>query len=123
MARVISQPEQLYQPGTYGPYPVDQLSNANTEALEFTMTVGADWPADRTVSVVRVTVAWDSGGGASWLYNGGLRAQDGTPLTLIRERAYISTEGETRAKRAVGGGTITFQAFVPITTAVTLAGV
>lgn len=126
MPRVISIAETRYEIGAHGPLSVDQISNANTEALEWTMTVGPDWPADRTQKVVAVTLAWDTGGGATWVFNGGLRKQDGTPLTQIRERVLVSTENDGSGgvrKRAVSGGTMSMQVFTPITTAITVAGV
>lgn len=126
MARVISLAETLYGVGFHGPLSVDQLSNANTEALEWTMTVGPDWPADRAQKVVAVTLAWDTGGGATWVFNGGLRKQDGTPLTQIRERVMVPTEADGLGgsrKRNVGGGSMSMEVFSPITTAITVQGV
>ena len=126
MARTISVASRLYAPGSYGPFAVDSLTSANTTALEFTMAVGPDWPTDRTVQVVKVTLMWDTGGGASWTYNGGLTNQDGTPRTLITERAMVPTESDGAGgvrKRTVAGGSFTVQVFQSITSAITVAGV
>jgi hypothetical protein len=126
MARTISVASRLYAPGSYGPFSVDSLTNANTVALEFTMSVGVDWPTDRTVQVAKVTMLWDSGGGGIWTFNGGLTNQDGTPRTLITERAMMPTEGDGAGgvrKRAVAGGSLSVQVFQPITSAITVAGV
>lgn len=125
MARSISVPAQTYAVGTYGPYNVDKFSRNNTDALEFTLTVGGDWPAGRSVAVCRVTLVWDIGGGPRWTFFGGPTDQNGNPIALIREKAYLPREsdGVQVRKRDVVAGQITFEAFTPITTAITLAGV
>src|SRR3712207_6425340 len=94
MARTLSRPSQLYQPGVYGPYGIDRITNANTGALEWSATVEGDWPMDSTVQVMRVTLMWDTGAGARWTYNGGLLNRDGTPRTLITERVYVPREAD-----------------------------
>lgn len=126
MPRTRSLPEKRYAPGVYGPFTVDNLTNANTAAIEFTMTVGADWPADQSAPAVRVTMLWDTGGGGAWTYNGGPRNQDGTPRTLIRETVPVIPEADNEGilrKRAIAGGNLTVEVFQPLTTALTLAGV
>lgn len=126
MARTISRPSQKYAAGTYGPFSVDKLISSETTALEFTMSVEADWPADSATQVCKVTLLWDSGGGGSWTFNGGLRDRFGNPITLIRERVSVPAENDGSGgsrKKSVAGGSITIEVFAPITTALTLAGV
>ena len=126
MARTFSAPLQTYQPGVYGPYSVNQLTNANTDRLEVRMTIGPDWPKDPNQAVVRIDALWDTGGGASWTFNGDLKNQDQTPRTEILVWVQVPVEGDGAGgvqKGQVGGGNVRFEVFAPITTAVTLAGV
>ena len=125
MPRTISRPSQTYQPGTYGPFNVDQLSNANTDALEWSATIEG-WPSDPTVLLFKATLAWDTGGGATWHIYGGRKNRDGTPATEVRERIFTPVESNGAGgvrKGQIGGGSFTVEVFQPVTTAFTIAGV
>ncbi len=126
MARSFSEPSRLYLPGAHTVGSIDGLANVNISYLEFTMTVGADWPTDRTMPVVKVILAWDTGGDGFWTYNGGLTNRDGTPRTLITEPLPLQTESDGAGgmrKRPIGGATFKLEVYQPITTAITLRAV
>lgn len=123
MARTISRASQVYNTGTYGPFPVDSLTSANTEALEWTLTV-ENWP-DVPEALV-ITVAWDTGGSISVTYPGNPIGPGGEALAMIRGQVevprMVGTDGKPR-KRVVTGGTVTARALVQLRTAITFGAV
>ena len=125
MPKTLSRPSQLYQPGVYGPFSVDQITNANTAALEWSASI-ENWPTDPTTLLLKARLLWDSGGGATWWIFGGRKNRDGTPATEIRERVYVPVElddtGNIR-KGNVAGGSMQIEVFVPLRSAITFAGV
>lgn len=116
MARSFSIPSQTFAPGTYGPFAVDSLTNANTKYLELVVTQdpGNPWP-DQPL-VVRATLTWDDGSSAPFDLAGYWRNRDGT-------RRYSVPLRLSPPSRAVTDGTLTFEVFATIKAAASLTAV
>ncbi len=88
MARSRVQPEADYVPNadgtprTYGPFPVDSFTNANTSALRWAATV-VGWPTDRTLLLFKVTLRWSNGDNATWPVYGGPVDRQGNAYTSV----------------------------------------
>jgi hypothetical protein len=119
MPRTFSQPSQDYAVGTYGPFPVDQFTNANTNALEASFTVEGWDPTVNPIMLVRLR--WGDGSGADFSVPGQPMARDGTLLSVVRVR--VSVPKEADSKKPVDQGSIEVQVLAPLRTAVTLEAV
>jgi hypothetical protein len=119
MARTFSRPSQVYAAGTYGPFPVDGLTSADTDELVATFTVEG-WPEDAN-PLLLVQVRWDNGSGADFALPGRQVNRDGTPRAVAEVRVGVPQGADERA--AVAGGTIALTATAPLRTAVTFGGV
>lgn len=125
MPRSISRPSQLYPIGTYI-VPIDNFNATNTSWMEWTATVGADWPIDPAILLFKVVLAWNSGGGQTWMIYGGRTGKDGALLTILRNSTAVPQEAGTGGlpqKRTVVSGTMTIDVFRPITSVVTLQAI
>ena len=121
MARSISRPSQTYRPGTYGPFPLSGLTSADTSALQWSATVGADWPSDPSVRLFSVTLAWSTGHAATWEIYGGAVDRDGIPLFAHTETVSVphADDGAGGVRRGnIVGGALTVQVYVPLTSAI-----
>jgi hypothetical protein len=119
MARTFSRPSTFYQPGVYGPFSLDSITNANTDALVATFTVEG-WPQDVDPLLV-VQVRWDSGAGGDFAIAGRQVNRDGTPRSLVTLR--VDVPQRANGKAAVAGGSITVEAKAALTTAITFSAV
>jgi len=124
MPRTFSAPSADYapnpdgSPNVIGPYSVNQFTNANTTALEWTATVEG-WPTDPSIALFRVRCQWDNGDFAEWTINGGRTDQSGNPLSVVKARVYVP-QG---SKNQVSSGSMTLTVLAPFRSAFTLAAV
>lgn len=124
MARSITEAAALYRPGQKHSWSINQL--ATTDRAEAKITVGADWPMDRSVAVLYASLMRDTGGGGWGIWNGDLENQDGSPRTVIT--LYVQAEPESDGlggvrKKPFGGVTLTIEVYVPVTLSIQLYGV
>lgn len=112
MPRTLDIPAGTYPQGTYGPFSVDNITNANTDALEL-MLPTAGWPTDPDTPVLRVSLLWDTGGGGAATWNGSPRGRDGQLLTFVTLRVGVPKAGPGASKRDVGRGDLTVEVLVP----------
>jgi hypothetical protein len=120
MARTFSRPSQAY-PGdrTFGPFSLDGITRADTDALVATFTVEG-WPQDVDPLLV-VRVRWDNGAGGDFAIPGRQVNKDGTPRSLVTLQVDVPQKADGKA--AVSGGTIEIDTKAPLTTAVTFEAV
>ena len=120
MPRDLSVPEQLYQPGEYGPYAVDQFTNANTDFLELVLSV-VNWPT--ASPLMELFMRWESDASFRFVvpWVNGQLDKLGNPITEARFR--IAVPQLANGKAAVTRGSVHARLFQPIRTAITLQAV
>lgn len=123
IAAALYEPNPDGTPRQYGPFQLNQFTNANTDALAITASVEPDWPNDTGIHLFRVRAEWDTGDAAEWIVHGGLRNRDGTPATSITLRVEVPREGNQSRKAGVAAGNVTMWALHPFTTAFTIEAV
>ena len=122
MARSLSRASQLYPVNTYGPFPIDSFTQANTSALRWTLSV-ENWPANPLTTLARVTTKWSNGAGSITVINGSPRNPDGTLATEISgtiSPLLVADANGNPVRAPMNGATILVEVLVPLRTAVTL---
>jgi hypothetical protein len=116
MARSVSQPSRTYQPGNYGPFAVDGLTNSDTVYLEMTITQNAanPWPDQDMVGVIHM--AWNDGSAADFNLSGVWKNRDGT-------RRYTAVLRLSPPSQTVTDGSISFTVNVAVECALSLVAV
>lgn len=121
MARMFSAKSRIYAPGSYGPYAVDGFTEADTTALQWTMSVEG-WPLDRTLKLATVTMKWDNGAYQVSDIYGGPRDMSGKPLTQIVGTLYLPMEADANGNpisAAAAAGDVRVDVYVSLKTAIT----
>ena len=117
MPRTFDIPAGTYAQGVYGPFSVDQITNANTSRL--VLTIPSSGLPDDGTPLFSVVMAWDTGGAIEagpWV--GLPRDKFGAVLPFYRVTLDVPVAGAAREKRAVSRGDLTFTVHAPSLTLV-----
>jgi hypothetical protein len=117
MPRKFARASRRYAIGTHGPFSVDELARADTEALIFAATV-EDWPD--VPLALQVRLMWDidpTPSVVSW--SGRPLAWGGAPATSVR--AWLGVPRAAGDERAIARGDIWLVVHAPLRTEITLA--
>ena len=94
MARSFTTGERLWAPNPDG-FPavhtmaLDGFTRGNADHIEWTFTIGPDYPADPNLLVFHMKVQWDDGGAQEWPFRGGILGRDGNPVSSVTNRTEI----------------------------------
>lgn len=114
MARTFSRPRATYQPGIYGPFSLDGLTNDDTSRVVVTLTI-VDWPVDANPLFI-AKVRWSDGSEATYNVSG----NQGIATSGTLAFAVPMVNG---VKIPIDGATITMEVFAAMTTAVSAQAV
>jgi hypothetical protein len=120
MARSVSRPSMLYQPGSHGPFVINGFNASNADYLVLSFSI-EDWPVVET-ALISGTLLWDSGDGAEFTINSpGLDPRTGQVPAQVPVQVEVPRKGAGR--EPVGAATAVLTVHQALRTAVTLAAV
>lgn len=123
MPRKFDVPSTVYAVGTY----TFDINNLPPNVEKITASFSREgWPGVPADDVARVTILWNDGSGGSFTFPGGtVLKKDGTIAThsMVETEVPIVQGLVGRERKAVQTGTVTFQVFQSLRTAISAEAV